>query len=739
MAKNSAPPVILFQPFSVEELADAHVRGAAAAETQKETFHKLGEICRAFNQIELLSRLAMVTIGGLSKFGSPNFNPSLQLFELEIFQAIALSTNLKEDWSQSAISLAIEQVIGLLRDNSTAFKNTSLLKLSGDAEKDKVAAIIDRMRITTLSVRGARHAFQTRAYVRDLAKSLDGRFQDQLGFTVSDLVSFFEDTGFRIDRELEGLRSKSRRWMAANNPAKCLALFREDNPTQADHPLVVDVAPKVTGMSEMMGTLFAVFEEELKHIFQIDRGELEKSSNGSALWEAFSHISLRFGDVPVNMIDHLHLSNPVVTKPFVSDGSGNYYLFCAQTAFANMIEVLEVMASQQPKLSESIEKFKAGWLETKLNSIVAAAFPSGRTHAQAEWHDAEGKEGETDCILLLDKTVGLFEAKSGRITPPARRGASDRLKREITKLLVEPSRQSERFARLLQHKKGSVGFKTPEGCVEIAASDVREVFRINVLFDTIGPLSTATKRLSNAGFIAEGEPMAPSMSIFELETLLDILPDQISKIHYLRRRVELERNALIEADEMDLIAFYLETGFQMGDLESSENGFSIYGWSDRVATMFDHEGRREKTDIRLRRTPAWSRLLQAIENTGETGWTRFGYRLCEVSYTDQWSIQKVKEQTIKKARKLKPGQAIHTGVYTAGENALMPIAICVGKQASSFDVFGQSEQAARVIMDLAGTDDALLLYWDCAEADLPYKFIATFQRASAGKLRGHRA
>src|SRR3546814_9878993 len=67
--------------------------------------------------------------------------------------------------------------------------------------------------------------------------------------------------------------------------------------------------------------------------------------------------------------------------------------------------------------------------------------------------------------------------------------------------------------------------------------------------------------------------MAPSMSIFELETLFELLPDQISRLHYLRRRAELEAVTEFEADEMDLIAFYLETSFcipQLGQEERSE-------------------------------------------------------------------------------------------------------------------------------------------------------------------------
>src|SRR3546814_4063407 len=91
-----------------------------------------------------------------------------------------------------------------------------------------------------------------------------------------------------------------------------------------------------------------------------------------------------------------------------------------------------------------------------------------------------------------------------------------------------------------------------------------------MLFDTLGPLTAGSRTLVDAGFIAADAPMAPSMSIFELETLFELLPDQISRLHYLRRRAELETVTEFEADEMDLIAFYLETSFCIPQLEREE-------------------------------------------------------------------------------------------------------------------------------------------------------------------------
>lgn len=719
----------MFKSFNADELDQVRREGQAAAKLESATFGQILDISKRFNQIELLARLALVAIAEQSKFGSPDFQPSIFPFELEIFQAIALASELRPDWDQRTIAQAVENALALLRQNSDAFKKKSGAKLTGDKQTDRLTAILDRIRVTTHSVRGPRHAYQTRAYLRDLAQSLDDRFKAHLGFTLSNVVDLFERTAFRIDKDLQGLRDISRRWMSAIQPDKCLQLFLEDNANCAGHVLITDVSSRRVAISEMKGTLFAIFEEKLRAIFKLRCDDSDAPSTTDNLWASLRNVALGFGDVKADQLEHLHLSNPVVTRPLVSDGSGNFYLFCAQTAFANLVEIIDVLAATKPKLKAALESFKSDWLEQKLNALVGAAFSSGKVYPNAKWVDLEKKEGETDCVLLIDKTVGLFEAKSARVTPPARRGAHDRLRRDIRELLVDPSQQSHRFESLLRKSPEPVTFSTKFGKHQIAGADVREVFRVNILFDTIGPLSTNTRRLVEAGLIDVSEPMAPCMSIFELETLLDVLPDQISRIHYLRRRCDLEQNSMIEADEMDLIAFYLDGCFHMGELEFSEDGFSIYGWSDRIAKMYDHEGRREKTNVALKRTPMWNQLLKAIEENEETGWTRFGYRLCETRYADQWSIQKLKDKSFKKARKIKVGQATFTGGYAEGQE--MPLAICVGNNVSEFGVYSHSQTAALSVMDMAKADQALALYWDISEPHLPYKFIATFRRQSS--------
>ena len=727
MARRNAPREIgVFGEFNSAEIAAAANKGAEATARAAVTLDSMREVFCSNDQIDLLARLAFLCIIGSPSGQAPQREPFVHAHELELLQAIALNGHRVVRRDIAGTPQAVENLLSLVSKHTKAIREMSFTRLSNDAERNKVEAVLDRMRETTHSVRGPRHAFQTRAYCRDLAAALDEEFEIALGFTVTDAVGFLESFADQAGQRLEALKTSARRWMQASDPCRMLQLFSADNPGLIDDDIVVGLRSASIPEAETRAALHALFEEQLKDVFVV-----EWPSGGARqerLRDSLQRLSLRFGDVGDDVLPHLKLGNPVQAKPFVNDDN-RLHLFCTQTAFANMVELIDAMTEATPSLKQRCEKFKGRWLESKLQKLVASAFPSGSTIENAKWKGADGKPGETDCILLIDKTVGLFEAKSGRISPPAKRGAEDRLKRDIRTLLIEPSRQSARLAQLLRSSWNDVDLGTPEGIAKIPPSDIREIVRVNVLFDTLGPLTAGTKRLVEAGFVGPHEPMAPSMSIFELETLFDLLPDQVSRLHYLRRREAIERELLIEADEMDLIALYLESSFCIPDMASGDRGFSIYGWSDLVAQLYDHEGRRGSLPF-LKRTPFFNAMINAIEEGAGPGWTRFGHRLANVPYREQWAVQRLRDDVARRARRLRPGQSTYSGVYGNSGDSGTVIGLCVGKDVPPLNIMAHSQENAVEISRLTGADEGMVLYWDVGDKPGKPRFVASFKRPS---------
>src|SRR3546814_19200120 len=50
-----------------------------------------------------------------------------------------------------------------------------------------------------------------------------------------------------------------------------------------------------------------------------------------------------------------------------------------------------------------------------------------------------------------------------------------------------------------------------------------------------------------------------------------LLTREVEKVHYLSRRREFEAHMDYEGDELDLLGFYLDNGFNIGDTEYSQD------------------------------------------------------------------------------------------------------------------------------------------------------------------------
>ena len=68
------------------------------------------------------------------------------------------------------------------------------------------------------------------------------------------------------------------------------------------------------------------------------------------------------------------------------------------------------------------------------------------------------------------------------------------------------------------------------------------------------------------------------MGVGSLDLLVNLLGSTSAIVHYLWRRKSFEATANYVADELDLIAYYLKTGFNIGEQESDGTFLMIYGY-----------------------------------------------------------------------------------------------------------------------------------------------------------------
>jgi hypothetical protein len=354
-----------------------------------------------------------------------------------------------------------------------------------------------------------------------------------------------------------------------------------------------------------------------------------------------SAASLSFGELSAVNPDYIHLDNPVWAKPFVNYRE-MFLLFSPETIYAWHSDQLACVARRAFKNPNArIGAARGRALEQLIDEHLKNLLPSAERLLSAKWTDPDtGRRYETDAICLIDGVAIIFEAKGDALSVQGRRGSQSWFD-DLDDIVVKATEQASRLARLLLHPPvGGLELETVSGIRTIRWQEVNHVLRFGValertLTQSYGLATALRERLERLGV----EPM-PAVTIGDLNQLQALVPLEAARMHYLLRRSELERDCEFVADELDLIALYLRTGFaHLRD--DSRRRLLIYGLSDflrfyqKGTSYFDPH-----IPIPKRTTPLWDRLLAKVRHDWPHGWVEISYDLLNVGIDAQQRFEK---------------------------------------------------------------------------------------------------
>ena len=119
-----------------------------------------------------------------------------------------------------------------------------------------------------------------------------------------------------------------------------------------------------------------------------------------------------------------------------------------------------------------------------------------------------------------------------------------------------------------------------------------------------------------------------------------LLPDELQRMHYLARRQVLQSHCLLHADEHDLLALYVETGFNRPELEDPTTfvAFDVPLAKKHVDPYFEEmfAGRLRREPPKRRLQPGWRKLLWWLQTDRPPDWVTIGMALLDASATQQY-------------------------------------------------------------------------------------------------------
>lgn len=361
-----------------------------------------------------------------------------------------------------------------------------------------------------------------------------------------------------------------------------------------------------------------------------------------AILDAWSH---SFGDLEGDDPGHFFLGNPVWQRPLIHLDADLYFWPVTALFFSSCLQLMEQVTTLAPTMAERYERRRGAFLEEEVAHAFAAAFPDAQPYRGSQWTDpATGRQYENDLLVRLDSHFLIVEAKAGKVTGPARRGGEERLQHTIKDLVIKPSEQAQRFATYLRVRdhSGPYTFPTKRGADNVVdTTGVREVLTVSITLESLGPLASRWPALRDAGFLPAGVDLAPTMSLADLQIVFEMLESQSEKLHYLARRAELEAHALYTGDELDLLAFYLASGFVIGEAEYDGSLLPLYGISRTLDPYFMRRwAGGDAPKPRRQLTSWWQLVLRRLEARRQPRWREIGRVLLELDTKDQTEFER---------------------------------------------------------------------------------------------------
>ncbi|MFV0329157.1 MAG: hypothetical protein ACK5KL_04890 [Dysgonomonas sp.] len=577
-------------------------------------------------------------------------------FHLEILQCIALMFD--RCISAKPLHDEIETFKSTIKSFCTNQAHSYFKLIENAKDQTDIGAVILRsdMMGHTLAVRNWAFLKQMESVAYDLAYLIEDRFTDRIGFSPKAFLDILFCLVPIMEIKANSHLQKTRAFLKAKNYNDVFDLYEANfDVVKKDKVVRAEIWGNFgENLKQLKAMLLMHSDCRLDDIYTLSSSEisdylLQKYSENE-ICNILNRLSFNFGELSDVNKDHIFLNNPIHDKPFIKVDQDKYFSSIPHMFSHLGVDLLENFISNDTKLSKEYNLKKGKYLENRVEDLFRKSFPNAQIVAGSIWKCPQThKEFENDLIVLIDDFAMIVECKSGSISPPAKRGAPDRLFKTIQELIIAPSEQAIRFENYLRQNRKSHEFKTKSKNKNVLDNTtVKYYIPLAVTLSNLGSIGCNLKKIIEAQVTSlKFEDLAPSISITDLDVIFDILSFKAEKIHYLSRRREFTAHINFEGDEIDLFAFYLDNGFNIGETEYDKSlGINLTLKSKEIDPYYvgKERGRIVKKPC-LQKTKYWNEVLMKLEKESPN-WLMASYILLNLPKEDQIKFEKgLKELT----------------------------------------------------------------------------------------------
>ncbi|MGD9851319.1 MAG: hypothetical protein AB7T38_08630 [Nitrospirales bacterium] len=596
--------------------------------------------------------------------------------QLELLQAFSLMKARPENPKflfEKEVSLKKE-----LQEFGDLYLYKSFAEISADEPEEQlvVKGFLSQFRAQTAMIRNWGYQNQVLRVAKNLMNKIKEDFEEAFGLNPEMLVDAFDRMATCLNDRINLHLSKNSSFLNKRDYRNMIRAYSQAFPdtvpiTESQMEEIYQIMGrnlktlKIWLLSHSSLRLHRLYTFSLDEILEF-YGDPNKREILGILFDSWSFC---FGELQHHNPEHFLLANPVWGKPFIKIDENHYFNVMLGILPHILMTILEGSISTQSELKERYERVRGRFLEEEVEKLFRENFPNCQIFAGNKWKSTDSEtEYENDLTMILDSFLFVIECKAGSVNAPAKRGAPETLRDVFEKLVVDPSDQGDRFIQYLKNNIGFHHFRTKNGTVNtFSNSSIRYYVRLTITFENLGLFGSNLKHAIKAGFISKDiKNISPVICFTDLEAIFQILETQAEKVHYLIRRKEFESHVNYYGDELDLLSFYLTTGFNIGEDEFDQNVvMDLSSKSKEIDPYF--LGREKGVSVekpQLAKTDWWKNLLTYIEKQRLfNGWLEGAFMLLCASKQDQMEFEK----RLKKLKpKVKARRAPHEYNWVAG-------------------------------------------------------------------------
>jgi hypothetical protein len=491
--------------------------------------------------------------------------------------------------SAHAVGPAIELVRTLFGVEMNLISAESM-RAQRDNPDERINDLRRKSRMESLAVRGTGYVEHIQRIARACLSPFDNECEALIGFTVDDafkcLQGIPEILADRLQpRFHEGVEEYKQARLQLKR-ARRSGRGREAFPQE-----MFDLSPS-EALAQLQLTAWAFVFADAKDGALVSPGDVaEKSELSLATVEAvLQAFTCEPGDVdPEDTHRFPTGSHALVRQPLLR--IDERYLLPAPSAIFDAIRprMETLLKTSDQGFFERYTRHRAGYLEDEATSLLAGAFNGSSHWTRLKWRVGE-VEGELDGLVGCDDFTFRLQCKAGVVHETARRGAPDRMRRQIGDLITDAAKQHRSLVDVLaDHKAGEIRFSDQQA----SALSAPFQFEVIVCLDDVTVWATHGYQLQEADALPRDRPLPWVLSLSDLMAVVDLL-DNALLAHYVCRRLRLERHERVMAhDELDWVGNYLDQGLHFDRQLEGMCGIWLTTFTEAIdAWYFTRAGQR---------------------------------------------------------------------------------------------------------------------------------------------------